>query len=73
ESSQTLELRARDRQRKLLRKIQQALLRIDRGEYGYCEKSGDPIGLQRLDIRPVATLCLEEQEAHEIRERYHRG
>lgn len=73
ESSQTLELRARDRQRKLLRKIEQALVRIDRGEYGYCEETGEPIGLQRLNIRPVATLCLEAQEVREIRERYHRS
>lgn len=72
ESSQTLELRARDRQRKLLRKIEQALARIDRREYGYCEDTGEPIGLERLDIRPVATLCLDAQEVREIRERYHR-
>lgn len=72
ESSQTLELRTRDRQRKLLRKIEQALTRIERGEYGYCEETGEPIGLERLNIRPVATLCLDAQEVREIRERYHR-
>lgn len=73
ESSQALELRTRDRHRKLLRKINQALLRIDSGDYGYCEVSGEPIGIARLDIRPVATLSVEEQEAREIEERHRRG
>ncbi|MAA73580.1 MAG: RNA polymerase-binding protein DksA [Salinisphaeraceae bacterium] len=73
ESAQTLELRARDRQRKLLRKIDQALERIRTGQYGYCEETGEPIGLDRLDIRPVATLCIAAQEAHERREKHIRG
>lgn len=68
ETSQTLELRTRDRQRKLLRKIEQALQRIDTGEYGYCEETGEPIGLARLEARPVATLCVTAQEAHDRRE-----
>lgn len=73
ETSQGLELRARDRQRKLLRKIEQALKRIDSGDYGYCEETGEPIGLERLDIRPIATLCVAAQEAYERQERHRRG
>ena len=73
ESSQTLELRTRDRQRKLLRKIEQALQRIDKSEYGYCEETGEEIGLARLDIRPIATLCVDAQEMHERREKHRRG
>lgn len=73
ETSQTLELRTRDRQRKLLRKIEQALKRIETGDYGYCEETGEPIGFARLDIRPIATLCVAAQEAHEKRERNYRG
>ncbi|ORE87058.1 RNA polymerase-binding protein DksA [Oceanococcus atlanticus] len=73
ETSQTLELRTRDRQRKLLRKIEQALLRIETGDYGYCEETGEPIGYERLRIRPMATMCVAAQEAHEKRERNYRG
>ena len=62
-----IELRTRDRQRKLIAKIDSALRRIDAGEYGYCEKTGDPIGLRRLIARPVATMTVEAQEAHERR------
>ena len=72
ETRQTLELRARDRQRKLLHKIDQALQRINKGEYGYCEETGEPIGLARLEIRPIATLCLAAQEAYERREKHQR-
>ena len=64
-----IELRTRDRQRKLIAKIDSALRRIDAGEYGYCEKTGDPIGLRRLIARPVATMTVEAQEAHESREK----
>ena len=67
-----IELRTRDRQRKLTNKINAALLRIDEGEYGYCEVSGEPIGLKRLIARPVATMTVEAQEAHERRERISR-
>ncbi|MEL7730128.1 RNA polymerase-binding protein DksA [Citromicrobium bathyomarinum] len=67
-----IELRTRDRQRKLISKIEAALRRIDQGEYGYCEVSGDPIGLQRLIARPVATMTVEAQEAHERREKISR-
>ncbi len=67
-----LELRTRDRERKLLRKINAALQRIDEGNYGYCEETGEEIGIQRLEARPVATLCLEAQERHEMRERQFR-
>ena len=67
-----LELRTRDRQRKLVAKIDAALRRIDRGEYGYCEVTGDPIGLGRLIARPIATMTVEAQEAHERRERISR-
>ncbi|MEP6199963.1 MAG: TraR/DksA C4-type zinc finger protein, partial [Marinomonas sp.] len=66
------ELRTRDRQRKLISKIDSALLRIDQGEYGYCEVTGDPIGLKRLIARPVATMTVEAQEAHERREKISR-
>ena len=67
-----IELRTRDRQRKLISKIDSALRRIDRGEYGYCEVTGDPIGLKRLIARPVATMTVEAQEAHERREKISR-
>ncbi len=67
-----IELRTRDRQRKLIAKIDAALRRIDGGEYGYCEKTGDPIGLRRLIARPVATMTVEAQEAHERREKVSR-
>lgn len=67
-----IELRTRDRQRKLLAKIDAALRRIDAGEYGYCEVTGDPIGLKRLIARPVATMTVEAQEAHERREKVSR-
>jgi len=69
EAAQTLELRTRDRDRKLLGKIDAAIARIDDGSYGWCEETGEPIGLARLDARPVATLCLEAQERRELRER----
>lgn len=67
-----IELRTRDRQRKLISKIDAALRRIDAGEYGYCEVTGDPIGLRRLIARPVATMTVEAQEAHERREKVSR-
>ena len=67
-----IELRTRDRQRKLISKIDAALRRIDEGEYGYCEVTGDPIGLRRLIARPVATMTVEAQEAHERREKISR-
>lgn len=73
ETDRALELRARDRQRKLISKIDSALARIEDGTYGYCEETGEPIGLKRLDARPIATLSLEAQERHERRERVHRG
>ncbi|UWQ20617.1 RNA polymerase-binding protein DksA [Jannaschia sp. W003] len=72
ETDRALELRTRDRQRKLISKIDSALRRIDEGEYGYCEVTGDPISLKRLDARPIATMSLEAQERHERRERVHR-
>ena len=72
ESDRALELRTRDRQRKLISKIDAALKRIEDGTYGYCEETGDPIGIARLDARPIATLSLEAQERHERRERVHR-
>ncbi len=72
ESDRSIELRARDRQRKLISKIDQALARIDDGSYGYCEDTGEPISLQRLDARPIATLSLEAQERHERREKVYR-
>ena len=72
ETDRSLELRTRDRQRKLISKIDDALRRIDEGAYGYCEETGEPIGIARLDARPIATLSLEAQERHERRERVHR-
>ncbi|MCK0170444.1 RNA polymerase-binding protein DksA [Aliiroseovarius sp. S1123] len=72
ETDRALELRTRDRARKLVSKIDQALRRIDDGEYGYCEDTGEPISLKRLDARPIATLSLEAQERHERREKVHR-
>ena len=72
ETDRSLELRTRDRQRKLISKIDEALRRVDDGSYGYCEETGEPIGLARLDARPIATLSLEAQERHERRERVHR-
>ena len=60
-----LELRTRDRERKLIIKIEQALQRVDDGLYGYCEDTGEPIGIKRLEARPIATLCIEAQERHE--------
>ncbi|WP_370251744.1 RNA polymerase-binding protein DksA [Nioella sp.] len=71
-TDRALELRTRDRQRKLIAKIDSALRRIDEGEYGYCEETGEPISLKRLDARPIATLSLEAQERHERREKVHR-
>ena len=72
ETDRALELRTRDRQRKLVSKIDAAIRRIDEGEYGYCEVTGDPISLKRLDARPIATMTLEAQERHERREKVHR-
>ena len=72
ETDRALELRTRDRQRKLVSKIDSALRRIDEGSYGYCEVTGEPISLKRLDARPIATLSLEAQEMHERREKVHR-
>ncbi|HXQ09432.1 MAG TPA: RNA polymerase-binding protein DksA [Caulobacteraceae bacterium] len=72
ETDRALELRTRDRQRKLIAKIDEALRRIEEGVYGYCEETGEPIGLARLDARPIATFSLEAQERHERRERVHR-
>jgi DnaK suppressor protein len=72
ESEFGLELRTRDRERKLLRKINSALLRVDEGNYGYCEETGEEIGLKRLEARPVATLCVEAQERRELAERQFR-
>jgi len=72
ETDRALELRTRDRQRKLISKIDDALRRIEDGSYGYCEETGEPITLARLDARPIATLSLEAQERHERRERVHR-
>jgi DnaK suppressor protein len=72
ETDRSLELRARDRQRKLISKIEAALQRLDDGSYGYCEETGDPIGLKRLDARPIATMSIEAQERHERREKVHR-
>ena len=72
ETDRALELRTRDRQRKLVSKIDAALRRIDEGEYGYCEITGEPISLKRLDARPIATMSLEAQERHERREKVHR-
>src|ERR1700761_2015292 len=72
ETEVALELRARDRQRKLISKIDEALERIERGAYGYCEETGDPIGVKRLEARPIATLTVEAQERHERKERTQR-
>jgi DnaK suppressor protein len=72
ETDRAIELRARDRQRKLISKIDSALSRIEDGTYGYCEETGEPIALKRLDARPIATLSVEAQERHERRERVYR-
>ena len=72
ETDRSIELRTRDRQRKLISKIDAALRRIEDGEYGYCEKTGEPISLKRLDARPIATMTVEAQETHERREKVHR-
>jgi DnaK suppressor protein len=72
ETDRALELRARDRQRKLIAKIDAALKRIEDGSYGFCEETGEPIGLKRLEARPIATLSIEAQERHERRERTYR-
>ncbi|MFC7064877.1 RNA polymerase-binding protein DksA [Brucella rhizosphaerae] len=72
ETDRAIELRARDRQRKLISKIDAALSRIDEGTYGFCEETGDPISLKRLDARPIATLSIEAQERHERREKVYR-
>jgi len=72
ETDRTLELRTRDRQRKLVAKIDSALQRIDNGDYGYCSVTGDPISLKRLDARPIATMSLVAQEQHERSEKVHR-
>ena len=71
ESETAFELRTRDRYRKLIDKIEYALSKIESNDYGYCEETGDPIGLKRLDARPIATLCIEAQERHEKYERQH--
>ncbi|AKS46424.1 transcriptional regulator, TraR/DksA family [Octadecabacter temperatus] len=73
ETDRSLELRTRDRERKLVAKIDGALRRIDEGEFGYCSVTGDPISLKRLDARPIATMSLEAQERHERREKIHRN
>jgi DnaK suppressor protein len=72
ETDRSIELRARDRQRKLISKIDAALARLDEGTYGYCEETGEPISLKRLEARPIATLSIDAQERHERRERVHR-
>ena len=72
ETDRAIELRARDRQRKLIAKIDEALTRIDDGTYGFCEETGEPISLRRLEARPIATLSVEAQERHERRERIYR-
>lgn len=69
EEEHALELRTRDRERKLIKKVQQALASIDSGEYGYCEETGEPIGLQRLLARPTATLSIEAQQRRELRQK----
>lgn len=69
EEEHALELRTRDRERKLIKKVQQALMRIESGEYGYCEETGEPIGLKRLLARPTATLSIEAQQRRELRQR----
>lgn len=71
ETETTIELRTRDRYRKLIDKIESAIARIDKGEYGYCEETGKKIGIRRLEARPVATLCIEAQERHENYEKTH--
>ena len=72
ETDRALELRTRDRQRKVISKIDAALRRIEEGSYGYCDETGEPISLKRLDARPIATLSLEAQERHERKEKVHR-
>ncbi len=72
ETDRAIELRARDRQRKLIAKIEEALQRLEDGTYGYCEETGEPISLKRLEARPIATLSVEAQERHERRERVYR-
>ena len=72
ETDRAIELRARDRQRKLIAKINAAIARIDEGTYGYCEVTGEPISLRRLEARPIATMSIEAQEWHEKNERVHR-
>ncbi|MBM3564143.1 MAG: RNA polymerase-binding protein DksA [Alphaproteobacteria bacterium] len=72
ETDRAIELRARDRQRKLIAKIDAALTRLDDGSYGYCEETGEPISLKRLDARPIAVLSIEAQERHERREKVYR-
>ena len=72
ETDRSLELRARDRQRKLISKIDEALSRIDDGSYGYCEETGESIGLKRLIARPIATLSIDSQERHERKEKVYR-
>ena len=72
ETDRAIELRARDRQRKLISKIEAALHRLDDGSYGYCEETGEPISIRRLEARPIATLSVEAQERHERRERIYR-
>jgi DnaK suppressor protein len=72
ETDRSIELRARDRQRKLIAKIEAALTRLEDGTYGYCEETGDPISIRRLEARPIATLSIEAQERHERRERVYR-
>ncbi len=72
ETDRAIELRTRDRERKLINKIDEALMRIEDGSYGFCEETGDPIGLQRLEARPIATLSLEAQERHEREEKVYR-
>jgi DnaK suppressor protein len=67
--NQSIELRTKDRKRKLIHKIEEAISRIDNGTYGYCEETGKPIGVKRLEARPIATLCIEAQEMHEKTER----
>lgn len=71
ETETAFELRTRDRYRKLCEKIEQALKRIEEGEYGYCEETGEPIGIKRLEARPIATLCIEAQTRHENYEKNH--
>ncbi|MBB2970305.1 RNA polymerase-binding protein DksA [Mesorhizobium sp. RMAD-H1] len=72
ETDRAIELRARDRQRKLIAKIDAALQRLEDGTYGFCEETGEPISLKRLDARPIATLSIEAQERHERREKVYR-